>query len=46
MAPSSGLTPDQLTVPIADDRGYWETAELGELADKYQPDLILVDNRH
>ena len=29
---------------IADDRGYWETLSW-ELADKYQPDLILVDNR-
>lgn len=29
---------------IADDRGYWETLSW-ENADKYQPDLILVDNR-
>jgi iron complex transport system substrate-binding protein len=29
---------------VADDRGYWETLSW-ELADKYQPDLILVDNR-
>ncbi|WP_423068294.1 ABC transporter substrate-binding protein [Devosia sp. CN2-171] len=29
---------------IADDRGYWETLSW-EQADKYQPDLILVDNR-
>ncbi|WP_417309862.1 ABC transporter substrate-binding protein [Devosia sp.] len=28
----------------ADDRGYWETLSW-ENADKYQPDLILVDNR-
>ncbi len=30
--------------PVADDRGYWETLSW-ENADKYQPDLILVDNR-
>lgn len=30
--------------PVADDRGYWETLSW-EQADKYQPDLILVDNR-
>ena len=29
---------------IADDRGYWETLSW-ENADKYQPDLIMVDNR-
>ncbi|KQW81031.1 hypothetical protein ASC89_04150 [Devosia sp. Root413D1] len=29
---------------IADDRGYWETLSW-ENIDKYQPDLILVDNR-
>nr|WP_295885155.1 ABC transporter substrate-binding protein [uncultured Devosia sp.] len=29
---------------IADDRGYWETLSW-ENTDKYQPDLILVDNR-
>ncbi|SMQ63309.1 iron complex transport system substrate-binding protein [Devosia lucknowensis] len=29
---------------VADDRGYWETLSW-EKADKYQPDLILVDNR-
>lgn len=29
---------------VADDRGYWETLSW-ELADKYQPDLIMVDNR-
>lgn len=29
---------------IADDRGYWETLSW-ENADKYQPDLIIVDNR-
>jgi iron complex transport system substrate-binding protein len=34
-----------LLVPeIADDRGYWETLSW-EQADKYQPDLIMVDNR-
>ena len=30
--------------PVADDRGYWETLSW-EQVDKYQPDLILVDNR-
>jgi iron complex transport system substrate-binding protein len=30
--------------PVADDRGYWETLSW-EQADKYQPDLVLVDNR-
>lgn len=29
---------------IADDRGYWETLSW-EVVDKYQPDLIMVDNR-
>lgn len=29
---------------LADDRGYWETLSW-ETADKYQPDLIIVDNR-
>ena len=29
---------------LADDRGYWETLSW-EAADKYQPDLIIVDNR-
>jgi iron complex transport system substrate-binding protein len=29
---------------VADDRGYWETLSW-ETADKYQPDLILVDDR-
>jgi len=29
---------------VADDRGYWETLSW-EQADKYQPDLVLVDNR-
>ena len=29
---------------VADDRGYWETLSW-ENVDKYQPDLILVDNR-
>ena len=29
---------------VADDRGYWETLSW-ENTDKYQPDLILVDNR-
>jgi len=34
-----------LTDPeVADDRGYWETLSW-ENADKYQPDLLLVDNR-
>lgn len=30
--------------PVADDRGYWETLSWEQI-DKYQPDLILVDNR-
>lgn len=29
---------------IADDRGYWETLSW-EQVDKYQPDLVMVDNR-
>ena len=29
---------------VADDRGYWETLSW-EQADKYQPDLVMVDNR-
>jgi iron complex transport system substrate-binding protein len=29
---------------IADDRGYWETVSW-ETVDKYQPDLVLVDDR-
>jgi iron complex transport system substrate-binding protein len=29
---------------VADDRGYWETVSW-ENADKYQPDLVLVDDR-
>lgn len=29
---------------FADDRGYWETLSW-ENADKYQPDLVIVDNR-
>ena len=33
-----------ITSEIADDRGYWETLSW-ENADKYQPDLIIVDNR-
>ncbi len=33
-----------ITPEVADDRGYWETLSW-ENADKYQPDLILVDNR-
>lgn len=35
---------DLLTPETADDRGYWETLSW-ENADKYQPDLIIVDNR-
>ncbi|ODT75739.1 MAG: hypothetical protein ABS76_33345 [Pelagibacterium sp. SCN 64-44] len=35
---------DIISPEIADDRGYWETLSW-EVADKYQPDLILVDNR-
>ena len=33
-----------ITPEVADDRGYRETLSW-ELADKYQPDLIMVDNR-
>ena len=33
-----------ITPEVADDRGYWETVSW-EQADKYQPDLVLVDNR-
>lgn len=33
-----------ITPEVADDRGYWETLSW-ENADKYQPDLIIVDNR-
>lgn len=35
---------DLISPDYADDRGYWETLSW-EQADKYQPDLILVDNR-
>jgi len=35
---------DLIDPEIADDRGYWETLSW-EVVDKYQPDLILVDNR-
>jgi len=35
---------DLISPEIADDRGYWETLSW-ENADKYQPDLIIVDNR-
>ncbi|WP_160297802.1 ABC transporter substrate-binding protein [Devosia chinhatensis] len=35
---------DIIDPEVADDRGYWETLSW-EVADKYQPDLILVDNR-
>lgn len=33
-----------ITPELADDRGYWETVSW-ETVDKYQPDLIIVDNR-
>jgi len=33
-----------ITPEVADDRGYWETLSW-ENADKYQPDLVIVDNR-
>jgi iron complex transport system substrate-binding protein len=33
-----------ITPEVADDRGYWETLSW-EQADKYQPDLLIVDNR-
>ncbi len=35
---------DLIDPEVANDRGYWETLSW-EQADKYQPDLILVDNR-
>lgn len=35
---------DIIAPEVADDRGYWETLSW-ENADKYQPDLIIVDNR-
>lgn len=35
---------DLIAPEVADDRGYWETLSW-ENADKYQPDLLLVDNR-
>jgi len=35
---------DIVTPQVADDRGYWETVSW-ENVDKYQPDLILVDDR-
>lgn len=35
---------DLIAPEMADDRGYWETLSW-ENADKYQPDLLLVDNR-
>jgi iron complex transport system substrate-binding protein len=35
---------DIIAPEVADDRGYWETLSW-EKADKYQPDLIIVDNR-
>lgn len=35
---------DLIDPEVADDRGYWETLSW-ENADKYQPDLIMVDNR-
>lgn len=35
---------DIITPDVADDRGYWETLSW-EQADKYQPDLIIVDDR-
>ena len=35
---------DIIAPEVADDRGYWETVSWEE-ADKYQPDLIIVDNR-
>ncbi|WP_338723412.1 ABC transporter substrate-binding protein [Devosia sp. XK-2] len=35
---------DLIDPEVADDRGYWETLSW-EHADKYQPDLIMVDNR-
>ncbi|RYE10946.1 MAG: ABC transporter substrate-binding protein [Hyphomicrobiales bacterium] len=35
---------DIVTPETADDRGYWETLSW-ENADKYQPDLVMVDDR-
>lgn len=35
---------DIVTPEVADDRGYWETLSW-ENADKYQPDLVMVDDR-
>ncbi len=35
---------DLISPAVADDRGYWETVSW-ENADKYQPDLVLVDDR-
>jgi iron complex transport system substrate-binding protein len=35
---------DVISPEVADDRGYWETLSW-ETADKYQPDLVLVDDR-
>ena len=35
---------DVISPEVADDRGYWETVSW-ENADKYQPDLVLVDDR-
>lgn len=35
---------DIITPAHADDRGYWETLSW-ETADKYQPDLVIVDDR-
>ena len=36
----------QITAPaVADDRGYWETLSW-ENAGKYQPDLLLIDDRY
>ena len=35
---------DVISPEIADDRGYWETVSW-ETIDKYQPDLVLVDDR-
>ena len=35
---------DIISPEVADDRGYWETVSW-ETVDKYQPDLVLVDDR-
>lgn len=35
---------DIIVPEVADDRGYWETVSW-ETVDKYQPDLVLVDDR-